>query len=336
MKAVAELKCPECGSTKIIHDYDSGETVCSSCGLVLEGYLLDEGPEWRAFDLSEKAGRSRVGMPEQYSVHDKGLMTTITRIDYDAFGRKLPEPARYQMYRLRKWQIRSRASGSINRNLSQAMTELDRICGRLQIPQQVKEVAAVIYRKALEADLVRGRTITALVAASLYAACRSGGLPRTVKEVAEACYGGGREAIKEVTRCYRLLIKHLNLKVPIPDPITCLSKIAEPLKIDGKVQGRAVELLRMARKKRELLGKEPMGMAAAALYVACLEFGVDVAQRQIADAAGVTEVTVRNRYKSLLKSLKLKCPRRVYKRKKALPVLEEPKASAAVLRLNPA
>jgi len=140
-------KCPECASKNLIHDYDTGETICGDCGLVLYSQMLDKGPEWRAFTQQEKASRSRVGVPTSYSVHDKGLSTAISQVDRDAFGRKLPLATRLQMWRLRKWQIRSRVHSSADRNLAQAMSELDRLSGKVYIPQPIKEKAAIIYRK---------------------------------------------------------------------------------------------------------------------------------------------------------------------------------------------
>src|SRR3972149_11739427 len=163
-------KCIECGSTSLIHDYDTGETVCANCGLVLHKQMIDKGPEWRAFTQEEKESRSRVGMPTSYSVHDKGLSTTIGRVDRDAFGRKLPLETRLQMWRLRKWQIRSRVHSSVEGNLSRAMNKLDRLSDKVYIPGPLKEKAAVVYRKALEKGLVRGRSIAAIAAAALYAA----------------------------------------------------------------------------------------------------------------------------------------------------------------------
>jgi transcription initiation factor TFIIB len=145
---------------------------------------MNNGPEWRAFTLEEKVSRSRVGIPASYSVYDKGLSTAIGRVDRDAFGRKLPLSTRLQMWRLRKWQIRSRVHSSVDRNLAQAMAELDRLSDKSYIPAPVKEKAAVIYRKALDKGLVRGRSIAAIIAASLYAACRTTGTPRTLREIA--------------------------------------------------------------------------------------------------------------------------------------------------------
>lgn len=297
-------KCPECGSSNLIHDYDTGETVCGDCGLVLYEQMMDKGPEWRAFTQEEKASRSRVGVPTSYSVHDKGLSTAISQVDRDAFGRKLPLSTRLQMWRLRKWQIRSRVHSSIDRNLAQAMAELDRLSDKVFIPQPIKEKAAVMYRKALDKGLVRGRSIAAIAAAALYAACRGSGTPRTLREIAEASLVDK----KDVARCYRLLLRELEVHMPIADPLTYVSKIAERTGISGKTQGLAIQILRVARKKRAAAGKDPMGLAAAALYIACLQNNEKKTQKDIAEAAGVTEVTVRNRYKALKRHLGLELP----------------------------
>ena len=293
--------CPECASKNLVHDYDTGETICGDCGLVCYEQMLDKGPEWRAFTQEEKASRSRVGAPTSYSMHDKGLSTTISQIDRDAFGRKLPISTRLQMWRLRKWQIRSRVHSSIDRNLAQAMAELERLSSKVNISPPIREKAALIYRKALDKGLVRGRSINAIAASALYAACRKGGSPKTLREIAEASLVDK----KDVSRCYRLLLQELDFHMPISNPLTFISKIAEKNNVSGKTQGTAIAILRDARQKRFSAGKDPMGMAAAALYIACLQNNEKVTQKDIAEAAGVTEVTVRNRYKLLRKQLNL-------------------------------
>ena len=296
--------CPECKSKNLVHDYDSGETICGDCGLVLYEQMLDKGPEWRAFTQQEKASRSRVGMPTSYSIHDKGLSTTISQIDRDAFGRKLPQSTRLQMWRLRKWQIRSRVHSSTDRNLAQAMAELERLSSKVNIAPPLKEKAAVFYRKALDKGLVRGRSINAIAAASLYAACRKSGSPKTLTEIAEASLVNK----KDVARCYRLLLQELDFHMPISDPLRYVSRIAEKNHVSGKTQGAAIAILRDAKQKRFSAGKDPMGMAAAALYIACVQNNEKITQKDIAEAAGVTEVTVRNRYKALKIQLKLEIP----------------------------
>jgi transcription initiation factor TFIIB len=297
-------KCPECTSKNLVHDYDAGETICGDCGLVLYERLLDKGPEWRAFTQEEKASKSRVGSPTSYLIHDKGLSTTISQVDRDAFGRKLSISTRLQMWRLRKWQIRSRVHSSSERNLAQAMGELERISGNMYIPLQIKEKAAVIYRRAFDKGLVRGRSINSIVAAALYAACRQSGSSRTLREIGEASLVDR----KDVARCYRRLLLELDVKMPLADPLTYVSKIAEKNEISGKTQGVAIAILREARRKRVVSGKDPMGLAAAALYIACLQHNEKKTQTDIAEAAGVTEVTVRNRYKALKMQLNLEVP----------------------------
>ncbi|MCW4001440.1 MAG: transcription initiation factor IIB [Candidatus Bathyarchaeota archaeon] len=301
-------KCPECASKNLVHDYDSGETICGDCGLVLYEQMLDKGPEWRAFTQQEKASRSRVGMPTSYSIHDKGLSTTISQVDRDAFGRKLPLSTRIQMWRLRKWQIRSRVHSSIDRNLAQAMSELDRLSGKVSVSPSIKEKAALVYRKALDKGLVRGRSISAIAAASLYAACRQSGTPRTLREIAESSLVDR----KDVARCYRLLLHELDFHMPISDPLSYISKIAEKNGVSGKTQGAAIQILRDARRNRVSSGKDPMGMASAAIYIACLQNNEKITQKDIAEAAGVTEVTVRNRYKALKRQLSLEVPERAH------------------------
>jgi len=297
--------CPECKGNSLVHDYDTGETICADCGLVLFEQMIDKGPEWRAFTMQEKTSRSRVGSPSTYSVHDKGLSTTISQIDRDAYGRKLSFATKLQMWRLRKWQIRSRVHSSIDRNLAQAMSELDRMTSKMNISSSpIKEKAAVIYRKALDKGLVRGRSINAIVAAALYAACRGNGTPRTLREITEASLADKRD----VARCYRLLLQELDVHTQVADSLTYVSKIAEKNELSGKAQGEAIAILREAKLRRFAAGKDPIGLAAAALYIACLQNNEGMTQKDIAEAAGVTEVTIRNRYKALMRQLHLQLP----------------------------
>jgi transcription initiation factor TFIIB len=294
-------KCPECGSTVIVHSADTGEVVCGGCGLVLSEHVMDRGPEWRAFTPEEKADRSRVGGPVSILHADKGLLTVIDKVNRDAFGREVPLATRMQMLRLRKWQIRTRFHSSMDRNLLQALAELDRMVDKLHISEDIQEEAADVYRKALDKGLVRGRSISAIVAASLYAACRRTSRPRSLKEIASVSL----VKKKDIARCYRLLLRELTMKMPIADPRTYITKIATKVNISEKTQSKAIQLLNQAEKGKITSGKDPMGLSAAALYIACVLTGEKKTQKEIAEAAGVTEVTVRNRYKGLKDSLKL-------------------------------
>lgn len=297
-------KCPECGSTRLIKNFERGEIVCADCGLVITEKLIDMGPEWRAFTPEEKQKRSRVGSPITLTVHDKGLSTVIDWRDKDAFGKKLEPKRRIEVIRWRKWQIRTRVHSSLDRNLAQAMSELDRISSQLGLPKGIKEEAAVIYRRAVEKGLVRGRSIEAVMAASIYAACRIRGIPRTLDEIAKFTRAGR----KDVARCYRLLLREVNVKVPLSDPEAFIPRIASDLDLSGTVQRRAADIVRMAKAMGITAGKDPAGLAAAAIYIASLLENERRTQKEIAHAARVTEVTVRNRYKELVKKLKIELP----------------------------
>ena len=179
--------------------------------------------------------------------------------------------------------------------MKQAFSELRRLSEKLSVSEAVTERAAYIYRKALERKLVRGRSITAILAASLYAACRDREVPRTLKDVAAV----GFIKKKDLARSYRLLLKEMDIQMPVVDPMKCMSKIASRANVSGKTQRRAREILLRAEQARISAGKDPMGISASALYVACILEGENMTQRDIADAAGVTEVTIRNRYKGL-------------------------------------
>ncbi|MFQ6084964.1 MAG: transcription initiation factor IIB family protein [Candidatus Bathyarchaeia archaeon] len=294
-------RCPECGSGKLIQDALSGEVICGDCGLVVTEVLLSKRPEWRAFSGTERERRSRIGTPYLYSIHDKGLPTTIGRVDIDAFGRSLPMKTRLQMLRLKRWQMRFKAQSSTGRNLSHAAAELDRLSDRLSIPNSVKERAAIIYRKALKKGLVRGRSIGGIAAASLYLACRLTHFPRSLTEISETSLVDK----KDIARCYRLLLRTFDMSVPLIDPIQYSAKIVALLNLSDNVRKVAKKILVEALEKRVTAGKDPMGVAAAAIYIASVVNNERRTQKSIANAAGVTEVTVRNRYRGLKEDLDL-------------------------------
>lgn len=304
MKKVKKMEtntrsCTKCGSTNIIVDPGAGEEVCGQCGLVLNDEVIDTGPEWRAFTSAEKASRTRVGMPRSFTLYDMGLSTSF-RGGRDARGNKLTVDTRNMMNKLKRYDTRSKLDDTWGRNLSIAMAELDRISTVLTIPRMVKESAALIYRQALKADLIRGRSIDAFVAASLYAACRRSKVPRPLKDVSKA---STREH-SEVSRSYRLLHRELKLKMPIDDPMKFVSGIASKLHVRPATERHAVDILMRARERKGLSGKDPRGIAAAALYMACLEMDDKKIQKDIASAAGTTEVTLRNRLKGLTETLR--------------------------------
>ncbi|MEM0005579.1 MAG: transcription initiation factor IIB [Ignisphaera sp.] len=288
-----------CPSGNIIYDEVRGEWICADSGEVIAEHVIDRGPEWRAFTAEEKEQRSRAGGPINIALHDSGLSTVIDWYDRDASGRRLDLKRRLEIIRIRKWHSRTRVQSNIDRNIMQALNELDRIANQLGMPRVVREEAAIIYRRAVERELVRGRAIESMVAAALYAACRIHGVPRTLDEISKFTKSGR----KEVARCYRLLVRELALKIPIVDAAEHAQRIAFMLGLSGATVKTAIEIIQKARESGVTAGRDPAGVAAAAVYIAALLNDERRTQKEVAMAAGVTEVTVRNRYKELMKAL---------------------------------
>lgn len=294
-----ELICPICHGKNVIKDYGRAEIVCADCGCVLQQNLFDVGPEWRAFDHEQRVKRSRVGAPMTYTIHDKGLSTVIDWRNKDSYGKDISADRRAQLYRLRKWQRRIRVSDASERNLAFALSELDRISSKLGLPRNVRENAAVLYRGAVEKGLIRGRSIEGVAAAALYAACRRCKVPRTLDEIAEI----SRVDRKEIGRTYRFISRELNIRLAPTSPIDYVPRFASELKLPGEVESKAISILQKAGEKGLTSGRGPTGVAAAAIYIASVLHGARRTQREVADVAGVTEVTIRNRYKELTEHL---------------------------------
>ena len=291
--------CPVCNSTERFVDNSRAEVCCARCGLVLDENLIDSGPEWRAFDHEQRDKRTRTGAPLTYTISDKGLNTTIDWKDKDIHGHKIPERNKAQIYRLRKWNKRMRVSGAGERNLAFALSELDRDSSRLGIPRSVREDAAIIYRSAAKNKLIRGRSIEVVVASALYAACRRCNIPRTLDEIAIA----SNVSKKQVGKTYRFLSRELNIKLKPTSPSDYISRFASKLGLSGEVQAKAIEIINKAVKAGLSSGKGPTGVAAAALYIASLLLGERKTQKEVSEISGVTEVTIRNRYKELSENI---------------------------------
>jgi len=287
--------CSRCGKKSMLTDEATGEQFCGKCGYVISEKSQASGPEWRSFQKDSGSNPTRTGTPISLTRHDKGLATVINPVNRDATGKPLSSSMKSTITRLRTWDSRSQSQATADRNLRQALAELGRLKDKLAISSSVLEKAAYIYRKALEKKLVRGRSISAMIAASLYAACRDTETPRTLKDVADAA----NVKRKDIARCYRILHQELELKMPVVDSIQCIARISSNVKITEKTKRYAAKILKEAQKRQESSGKDPMGLAAAALYLSCVQNGVSITQRDLAEAAGVTEVTIRNRYKAL-------------------------------------
>ncbi|WP_430506126.1 transcription initiation factor IIB [Haloparvum sp. PAK95] len=287
--------CPECDG-RLDADEARGETSCTECGLVVDEETIDHGPEWRTFDAADPDGKSRVGAPTTKLMHDEGLSTDIGWQDRDAYGTPLSGRQRRKMQRLRTWNERYRTRDAKERNLKQALGEIDRMASALGLPENVRETASVVYRRALDEDLLPGRSIEGVATAALYAAGRQAGNPRSLDEVTRVC----RVERIELTRTYRYVVRELGLEVAPADPESYLPRFVSRLDCSDELERAARNLLREAKDAGITSGKSPVGLAGAALYAAGLLTSEEVTQKQAAAVADVSEVTIRNRYRELL------------------------------------
>jgi transcription initiation factor TFIIB len=288
-------RCPECGGAKLMSDYESAEVVCMECGYVLDIKITNQEPEWRAFDAEQSEKRARTGAPATFTIHDQGLSTMIDWQDRDIYGKSFAHGQKAQISRMRKWQRRIRVSNANERNLAFALTEITKVANNLGLPKSIFETASVIYRKALKQHLIRGRSIQGISAASVYIACRQHGLARTLEEISI----GSNMSSKEVGRSYRFLVNELEYIIPPVNANQYISKFSNQMSMGGKVEEIANKIFVTASNLKLTSGRGPTGIAAAASYIASVLVGEKRTQREIAEIAKVTEVTIRNRYREL-------------------------------------
>jgi len=287
--------CPRCNQNKIITDFESQEILCSICGLVIKEKLEDSGPGRIFLDESKGAGHN--GDKSTLIQHDRGLNTIINPQDKDSFGNPISNDMRASIRRLRLWNNRTISHSTLNKNLQHALQILLNLKHKLSLTDAIIEKASYLYRKALEKKLGKGRSITSLISAALYAACRQSSTPRTLNEISSIA----NIKKKELSSCYRLLVKELDLKMPVMDSVQCISRIASQTGISEKVKRQAIKIIKNAEKNHLVEGKDPMGVAATSLYIAGIKTEEGYTQKEMATAAGVTEVTIRNRFKTLKK-----------------------------------
>jgi transcription initiation factor TFIIB len=301
----SSLTCSICyNDSTLITDQESGEIVCSSCGQVISDTIqqsLEGATTWGSSKIGNDNNNRAVGMPISAARHDMGLATLIGKANKDASGRMLDAAMRTTMERLRTWDYRTQIHTPTDRNLKSAFSQLDNLKDKLALPNSAVEKAAYIYRKAQERGMVRGRTIRSVLAATSYIVCREMGISRTLKDIAMAA----DVRPKDLSRTYRLLVFELDLKVPIIDPMKAIARIANKAELKETTKRQAINIMCEVTKRELSAGKDPMGLAASVLYLASHMTRDYTTQIEIAEAAAVTEVTLRNRSKDLRDKLKL-------------------------------
>lgn len=294
-----EQPCPRCGGTSFVRDYEMGELICQGCGCVIETRFIDLGPEWRAFTQDQKDRRTRVGAPLIDSIHDRGLATVIDWHDKDAFGHKLSPVQRALSFRLRKWQRRSRVSTAVERNLAYVLSGISKITSSLGLPKGIAEMASNVYRRTLMNYSLKGKSTKGMAEASIYLVCRRCGIAKTLGEIAKVT----TTTKKEIGRSYRYLLRCLDFNMEPADPLVYSTKFINQLALSGDTELLASKLIRASKELMITSGKGPAGIAAATTYIASILNNERRTQREVAETADVTEVTIRNRYRELTEKL---------------------------------
>ena len=290
---VQAITCPNCGSSEFLVDHIRSEKSCKVCGLVVEENIIDSTIRGTARD---KEGNSygQNGAPKDIAIHDGGLATT-----FDINKGYLNDKSRWR--RIRRLHNQSRVKGTRERNLSRALTELALIVSNLSLSRNVKYESASIYRKALDKDLIRGRSINKLMVATVYIACRECAVPRTLDEISE---GTGVDK-KTIGKNYRFLSRELGISLPVVSPNAFVPRFASKLGLSSEVEVKSIEIINQAKDLGLTSGKDPASITAASLYWASMLLGERRTQTEIANALSVTEVTIRNRFKELNDALNL-------------------------------
>ena len=290
-------KCMRCGKSSIIHDFSSGEIFCKSCGTIIEQKTSDDGQYLKVFDY-EKDNR-QTGSPTSIAIHDHGLSTIIGKTNRDVKGNKLSLEISNTIRRIRIQDQRSHVQKNTDVNFRIAFSTLQRIQDKIGVSDSIRELAAYIYRKAVEQKITQGRSINAVVAASMYAACRYTQTLRTLRDISESI----DIKKKTISQSYRAIVKQLDIRIPVVDQSHCVLKISNNLGLSSKTKQLALKIMQKAEDIGIVAGRDPIGLSAAAIYFACITRQEPFTQVQISEASGVTVVTVRNRFYEIQKKI---------------------------------
>lgn len=286
--------CTVCNKGELISDLESGEVICEQCGLVVSDRAIERRAEWRGFN-SDESSRSRIGTPSSLAKHDMGLATVIGKTNRDANGNLMNAATLSTLDRLRTWDYRGQARSSADKNMIQAFSQLDRLKDKLALSDAVFEKTAYVYRKALERDLAKGRSISSLVGACIYIASRELDALVTLKDITRA----SNIEHRRLTKMYRFIVMELDLKIPRIDHVKCITRVANRAGASEKTKREAIGLMYNLERADKKDGKSPMGLAAMVVYSASAKNKERITQKDIATAADISDVTLRNRLKDL-------------------------------------
>ena len=287
-------ECENCKAESVIFDHGTGEKICSGCGVVMsvEREYIDP-----LLDTNTNLGNMNLGTPSSLAHHDKNLSTLISYSNVDADGVAISVDQRSAIQRMRRWNKISNNNRSYHRNLKNAFAVLIRIKDKLSLSETIVEKSAYYYRKILDQNLIKGRSIKGFVVACVYVSCREMNVPRTIEEIAEISDADKIFAGK----CYRLLVRRLKVRLPSIDSTSHLARIANNAGISERTLRHAVQMMAQIKDDPISFGKDPCAIAVAVLYGACLDKGEKTSQSRISLSGNVSVVTLRKRFLDIKK-----------------------------------
>ena len=292
-------KCYRCGKTSITNDFSSGEIFCKNCGVIIEQKTSNTSQDLKIFDYEND--HRHTGSPTSIAIHDFGLSTVIGKTNVDAKGKAISTEINKTIKRIRIQDKRSQAHKNTDTNFRIAFDMLQRIQDKIGISDNIRELAAHIYRKAIEKKINQGRSIHAVAAASMYAACRNTETLRTLKDISEAT----NIKRKTISQSYRAIVKQLDIRIPVVDQTQCILKISNNLKLSSKTKHLALKIMQKVESIGMVDGRDPVGISAAAIYFACVLKQEQFTQSQVSHASGITAVTIRNRFYEIQKKINI-------------------------------
>jgi transcription initiation factor TFIIB len=284
------ISCLKCELEHLIVDVESGELVCSKCGIVAEDKMQESNVQFRA-----KGNEIRGTEPSSLASYDMDLSTMIGVTVKDGKGNRIQPSIQSALFRLRTWDHRIQLHKNKDRNLKRAFQLLHILKDKLNLSDVTIEKAAYIYRKALAKGMIRGRSGEVVVVASIYIALRESQSPISLREISKA----SNIRLNKIARIVRLVSMELDILIPLADLKRSVSKVGNTVGLSEKTKREAVDLISHIKEIEYSDGKKPMTIAATVLYLACIKTGEHVSQKEIAKAAGVTDVSIRNRVKDL-------------------------------------
>lgn len=283
-ETAAERGCPECDGEVV---REGIEDVCQDCGLVVDVDDIDRGPDWQTFESGDSRGFRRCnGQPSTPAFHDDSLGSQVQIRDL--------ETERHE--RLRTWHRRVASGDGSERSRRKGHIEIARMTSALDLSEDVRERACVLFREAADEVGLPGRSVEGVAGAALWEAARQQDLPLTMPLLTDAA----RVGETEIGRAWSAASEQCGWESIPQTPVTLLPRMADQLDLSAAHEREARQMCEAIAEEPCTYGKSPRGIVAAVIYIVTDH----ETQSRIAQAADVSTVTIRQRYQEIEAALR--------------------------------